>query len=461
MSRKLRNRTIHIQDKPSKDMDNEEDLTLTGAAGIDTTGMQNFSFGSGETRVAGFDNANAMILDDQTRSRGAYSKQIHNSRKDHSKSSQLPKEIEAVDATFEQRMHDFVTKAQEQTLKTVQEMLQNLTLNQAGNHSNGGRTNQRGFPRRNSRHSFPNSDRNSNVGHSSRNYNFPPNNIGQNGERTSSPGYQNYNLSNMSVNSGKVKLYEWGFKYDGSDKLTVEDFLCRVQMAQQSSPYTWDQVYNYFHQILEGTLVNWYWQYRKKNVRGNYTMMKDRLLEEYGSKDTDIDVWKSMMKRTQRVGETFMNFYRDMDDLHSRLSVRKSDKEMIDLLKCNVRDELALALAPFKTNSLSEFKNLCRDVDDVMFKRNIGSQKASFRKSVHEINQEKVEQECEVEAVSSGRNFRKRDINQYICFNCDENGHGFRDCPSEKRCLFCYRCGEKNVTSPNCPVCQENRKRSD
>lgn len=153
----------------------------------------------------------------------------------------------------------------------------------------------------------------------------------QNSNPPTSPS--NPNLSATSYSSGKVKLYEWGFKYDGSDKLTVEDFLCRVQMAQQSSPYTWDQVYNYFHQILEGTLVNWYWKYRKKNVRSNYTRMNDRLLEEYGTKDTDIDVWKSMMRRAQRPGEHFMNFYRDVDDLHSRLSVRKSDREMIDLIK--------------------------------------------------------------------------------------------------------------------------------
>lgn len=313
--------------------------------------------------------------------------------------------------------------------------------------------------RRNTRASLPTLNRNSN------NYNqrernahshVPPTSNASNQYSNSPP---NANTSSNLFGAGKVKLYEWGFKYDGSDKLTVEDFLCRVQMAQQSSPYSWDQVFTYFYQLLDGTLVNWYWQYRKKNARGNYTMMKTRLLEEYGSKDTDIDVWKSMMKRTQRNGEHFMDFYRDIDDLHSRLSDRKSDKEMIDLIKCKVRDELALALAPFKTNSLYEFRNLCRDVDNVIFKRSLGSQRNPYRKSVHEIDHE--EEDGEIESLSPARNYKKRDQSQYVCFNCDGKGHGFRDCPSEKRFLFCYKCGEKNVTTPNCHICQENRKRFD
>lgn len=192
--------------------------------------------------------------------------------------------------------------------------------------------------------------------------------------------------------------------------------------------------------------------------------MKARLLEEYGSKDTDIDIWKTMMKRTQRPGEHFMTFYRDIDDLHARLCTRKSDREMIDLIKCNVRDELALALAPFKTTSLSEFKNLCRDVDDVIFKRSLtsSSRGSVFKKNISEIEPINQDDECEVDAINVERSYsRKKDPSQYVCFNCSEKGHGFRDCPSEQRLLFCYRCGEKNVTSPNCPACLENRRRSD
>lgn len=463
---KLRNRDYNTEN-PNMSLDGDRTLGAGAGGGSD---LNNFSFGSGETRVAGFENDNVVFQDTN---RGANKKRQRNSQNPNDRPPNPPNLLnppnppnppnpvtQEVPKNLEEMMRNLFIQTQRQTLVMVQDQVRHM-LDEFAFENNVGRgpmqnQNDDGNRRGQYRYSFPAS-------------NQGPNYNNQRGSRASLnvPQHQGYNPNNHRANSPvnhnvgveKVKLYEWGFKYDGSDKLTVEDFLFRVQMAQQSSPYSWDQVYNYFHQILDGTMVNWYWQYRKQNCRGNFTMMKARLLEEYGSKDTDIDVWKAMMKRTQRAGENFMNFYRDMDDLHSRLSARKSDKEMIDLLKCNVRDELALAVAPFKTNSLSEFRNLCRDVDDVILRRNLAAQnRGTFRRTVHEISQDHEDEDGEVEAFNTSRNFKKRDQSQYVCFNCEEKGHGFRDCPSEKRFLFCYRCGEKNVTSPNCPVCQENRK---
>lgn len=42
------------------------------------------------------------------------------------------------------------------------------------------------------------------------------------------------------------------------------------------------------------------------------------------------------------------------------------------------------------------------------------------------------------------------------CWNCS-GPHRFRSCP-QPRSIFCYRCGEANVTSNDCPKCQGNAK---
>lgn len=43
-----------------------------------------------------------------------------------------------------------------------------------------------------------------------------------------------------------------------------------------------------------------------------------------------------------------------------------------------------------------------------------------------------------------------------ICWNCDQTGHNWKRCPGERK-VFCFRCGEKEVTRPNCPHCSTNR----
>ena len=44
-----------------------------------------------------------------------------------------------------------------------------------------------------------------------------------------------------------------------------------------------------------------------------------------------------------------------------------------------------------------------------------------------------------------------------VCWNCHDLRHRFREC-SRPRGTFCYRCGEPDFTSRNCPKCQGNEK---
>nr|XP_041631159.1 uncharacterized protein LOC121502206 [Drosophila kikkawai] len=46
------------------------------------------------------------------------------------------------------------------------------------------------------------------------------------------------------------------------------------------------------------------------------------------------------------------------------------------------------------------------------------------------------------------------------CWNCGQTDHGFSDCPSAERKIFCYRCGKPEVVTPSCPVCAGNARTS-
>lgn len=40
------------------------------------------------------------------------------------------------------------------------------------------------------------------------------------------------------------------------------------------------------------------------------------------------------------------------------------------------------------------------------------------------------------------------------CWNCDEEGHRFLDCPKPQAVIFCYRCGQKGFSLRNCSICR-------
>lgn len=41
-----------------------------------------------------------------------------------------------------------------------------------------------------------------------------------------------------------------------------------------------------------------------------------------------------------------------------------------------------------------------------------------------------------------------------VCWNCDEEGHRFTDCPKPQAILFCYRCGRKGYSLRSCFTCR-------
>ncbi|XP_062711169.1 uncharacterized protein LOC115265398 [Aedes albopictus] len=41
-----------------------------------------------------------------------------------------------------------------------------------------------------------------------------------------------------------------------------------------------------------------------------------------------------------------------------------------------------------------------------------------------------------------------------LCWNCDEEGHRFTDCPKPQAILFCYRCGRKGYSLRSCFTCR-------
>ena len=263
---------------------------------------------------------------------------------------------------------------------------------------------------------------------------------------------------NTSANSGqirneKVQLDKWGISFDGKN-MSIEDFLFRVDCKLANSTYTAEQVYNHFNNLLRGSAENWYWRFRRSNVNSDYATLKLTMLEHFRSCDNDVQIWAKLIGRHQKPGEKFDSFVEDMEELFYRMTSRPPINDLITVMRENVNYEISLAIGLNKTNSLINFKQWCREAEKLVNKNKTSAPKKRF---IEEVNAREYERHDEIDGEANlealRTNFVKRDTSNFTCFNCDLKGHGFYDCPLETRNLFCYRCGEKNVTCVRCPKC--------
>lgn len=261
----------------------------------------------------------------------------------------------------------------------------------------------------------------------------------------------------------KVKLEEWGVKFDGSK---IEDFWFKIECCQASSPYSWNQVYDNFQCLLTTRYQNWYWAFRRNNRRGDIHLLRNTMLDNFRTRENDIDIWGSMMKRKQKPGERFDDFWREIEDISWKFKTPKSPKEIIQVLRSNMLPEMSLALTVYETNSLSKFLDKCREAD-----KNFRFQSFPQNRYTKKISEIDLEDDPEplIEAMkfpykrTEDKSNSKRE--NITCANCDSTEHLWRECPVEKRRIFCFKCCHQGVTTPNCPKChpklQENSNHSD
>lgn len=273
---------------------------------------------------------------------------------------------------------------------------------------------------------------------------------------------QSLGSSVHSINNMKVQLDKWNLKFDGSN---VEEFWFKIECCKESSPYSWDQVFKHFHCLLNDRLQRWYWRFRENNRNAGIQLLRNTMLDSFRTRESDLDIWGLIMKRKQRVGEKFDDFWKEIEDLTWRFKVARPSEDIIGALRSIVLPEISLALTVYETDSLSKFLDKCREAD-----RNIKNQFLFQNRFNRRVNEIELVNENEHALEALRLPFKKEDkVSQkrenISCANCDSEKHLWRDCPSDRRRIFCYRCCFQGVTTPKCPNCHpenaENSKISD
>lgn len=260
----------------------------------------------------------------------------------------------------------------------------------------------------------------------------------------------------------EVRLDKWNIKYDGNN-MSAEDFIFQIEILREGSPYSWNEVYLNLSQVLTGSMTMFFLRYRKMYPNHGWMQFKESLSNLYGSLDTDITIYSKMAARKQGPLEPFNSFYADIMQLNMKMQNKKSNEELISIIKNNCIFRIGKELLNFPNASMSEIVNKCRQVED-FYKKNTLTAKKRF---VHELEEFSSDNEDPtVEALQIKKN-KYNDMSTIQCLECGAYGHKRVACPNKPRDVrqkyFCYRCGLEGYTFYTCIRCNsvpENFKRS-
>lgn len=284
--------------------------------------------------------------------------------------------------------------------------------------------------------------------------------------------HNNDNLSfhDRSVNSDLVRnnstinafrIDKWNISYDGS--LDINDFLFKVDTLKDRWNCGPDQIVSSFHTLLRGKAEVWFWSYLRQNPNTTYDQLKGALIRQYGRVENDCDKIVRMVERRQLPKENFDDYFTEIVTMNSKLSQPMNDSKIIDLIKNNVKESLGALLFSYDLFSLDHLRDAARKAEKFLYRQNQLRVQKKFVSEVDFEGNEGIEEENgnEVSAIKfqdvSKRGGKDVDTRHFKCWNCDQMGHSFYDCPSETRSLFCFRCGEKGVSTPKCSKHSKNK----
>lgn len=282
-----------------------------------------------------------------------------------------------------------------------------------------------------------------------------PNSPTHNSERVnvmSSEGNQNNTTQNgnNTTQNPPVHFKEWKVIFDGVG--CVSDFLFKIDTLCLRNKCSHQQLLDNFHIFLSGRAETWYWFFIKQNPTANYPFLKFSITKEFGTLEKDHDVVIRMSLKKQGPRESYDEFHSAIVAMNSRLGNPMTDTQLIDILKKNLNPGLRYILFNSNHTNLEDFREAARKAEKLLWENKNQYPLLPSQRHVNEIKLDeginKSDNDPQIEALQLKR---KTDYSRILCWNCTSYGHSYIYCPEEKRNLFCFKCGEKGVTTPKCP----------
>lgn len=292
-----------------------------------------------------------------------------------------------------------------------------------------------------------------------------PNNSSPRESRNDVRGYHRFSESTSVADSSRIAhlISSWNIKFDGSPKVTVENFIARIEvLVCDRLGGNFNLLLDHVHCLFTGNAEDWFWRFRISTQRVSWPGICESLRANFGLNRSDEDVKELMRSRKQKASETFDDYRDAVLKLSEGLRVPIPENELLEILQKGLQWRVRQQLLYVPIRSIAQLRQLC--LKEEAFSQELTHYKNSqaspktvpLKRQVFEVeaeNHQEEEDPVEVEAIDRTRT-------RLICWNCRKEGHRWIDCPDETRNLYCYSCGAPNVTKLNCVLCKGNAKLS-
>ncbi|XP_063373837.1 putative uncharacterized protein DDB_G0282133 [Cydia amplana] len=284
-------------------------------------------------------------------------------------------------------------------------------------------------------------------------------------------------------------------KFNG--KTCVRSFIQRVDEFIVARNIASTKVLAFATEIFQDNALHWF-----RSVRDNISSRPElaaKLKEDFDQSNYDYRLTTEIRSRTQGEHENITVYLSIMSGMFSRLSTPPSEPEQLEILLHNIRPCYASTLAASSTEirTIDSLRSLCRNYEtyhsrhslfqepprvtsDTVapefaysresnkstnkfnnntynkqnFSYNSNYNKGQYSKNTNynqNQNQNKSQQQNYIHSVSNTAHNNKQ---QPYCPRCRSNNHHIRQCTAS-RDVFCFKCGKKDVKTPDCPVCNK------
>lgn len=269
-----------------------------------------------------------------------------------------------------------------------------------------------------------------------------------------------------TVNGDSKTIRGWGLKFSGDrNSMPVGDFLFRIENLRQRYQVERQQILDNFHLLIEGKADEFYWEIiRSSQARGipvTWDGLKRAFIGRYEQSTSELDVMREMMDLKQARDESFDSVHTRFSRLHNRLLTPLSERAMVELLRSSLKEETAQLLCITEINTVDQLRHLVSLAEKQQKLRRRQYGPPPGRLAEIEVVEE-LDREQETEGIPQrgySRPLNPQAAASWTCWNCREKGHGFLTCERERK-IFCYRCGEPEVTFPRCPKCKKGNSRA-
>lgn len=256
----------------------------------------------------------------------------------------------------------------------------------------------------------------------------------------------------------KCEMDKWRIKFSGGNGVK---FLKKVDKLQKCYGYEDETIFKYFHLLLDGHALEWYWQFSDQYEISNLAHLKQEFSRVYKPRESDMMLISSMYNRKQNQ-DTFERFYNDIVDLNFSLKEPLPDTQLIEILRTNMIDEIRQRIFTFETKDRIKFFHKANQAySDVCNSKDKKKPLYDYKpvRKIHELDFDEMSN-SEIEEINSKLTQWKSQRTERKCYNCHQPGHLLSNCPEEITRFFCFKCGLDGYATPKCPKCTPKASRS-